>query len=84
MTQKPTFTIAEAAELLGLSRPATSKLFEDEPGILILSRPEKMHKRGYRSIRIPRAVLERVLSRMSKHGQIAVKFCKRGPRKILC
>ncbi len=71
---KPTFTIAEVAELLSLSRAATTKLFEDEPGTLILERPERMHKRGYRSIRIPRAVLERVLRRLSNGGQIAVRF----------
>jgi hypothetical protein len=30
------------------------RLFEDEEGVLVLNRPEKMHKRRYRSIRIPR------------------------------
>jgi predicted transcriptional regulator len=75
-TPKPTFTIAEVAALLGLSRPAVSAIFENEPGILILERPERMHKRAYRSIRIPRTVLERVLLRLSKDGQISVKYCK--------
>ena len=36
-------------------------MFERERGVLILGRPESMHKRSYRSIRIPRAVYERVI-----------------------
>ncbi len=32
---------------------------------IVLNRPEKMHKRRYRSIRIPRAVYERVVRRLS-------------------
>jgi hypothetical protein len=39
-------------------------MFEGERGVLILERPESMQKRGYRSIRIPRAVDERVVRRL--------------------
>lgn len=60
----PTLTVPEVAELTGFSRATVTRMFEREPGVLILSRPEKMHKRKYRSIRIPRAVYERVLRRL--------------------
>jgi hypothetical protein len=41
------------------------RLFEREKGVLILERPEKMHKRQYRTMRIPRNVLEGVLQRLT-------------------
>jgi hypothetical protein len=63
---KATYTIAEVARLTGFSTSTVIKLFENEPGVLILRRPEKMHKRGYRSIRIPRAVYQRVLRRITR------------------
>lgn len=40
-------------------------LFEDEPGVLIRRHPEKMHKRGRRIIRIPRAVYLRVRGKLA-------------------
>jgi hypothetical protein len=57
---KPVFTVAEVAAMLGCSRWTVIRLFEDEPGTLILLRPETMHKRRRRMIRIPRAVFLRV------------------------
>ncbi len=58
------YSVAEVAELTGFSRGTITRMFEREPGVLILKRPEKMHKRSYRTIRIPRAVYERVLNRL--------------------
>jgi AraC-like DNA-binding protein len=58
------YRVKEVAELLGYSIPTVTSLFEDEPGVLVLVRPEKMHKRRYRSIRIPHAVYERVRRRL--------------------
>ena len=60
-TMKAVYTVVEVAALMGLSRQSVSRLFERERGVLILGRPESMHKRSYRSIRIPRAVYERVI-----------------------
>ena len=60
MSEKATLNLAEVAALTGFSRQTISRLFENEPGVIIVSRPEKMYKRRYRSIRIPRAVYERV------------------------
>lgn len=65
MGSKNTYTVQEVAELTGLSRTTVTRLFEDEPGVLVLSRPEAIHKRRYRSIRIPRAVYERVMRRLT-------------------
>jgi AraC-like DNA-binding protein len=59
------YTVAEVAALTGFSRRTVTRMFERERGVLILSRPESMHKRSYRSIRIPRAVYERVINRLT-------------------
>lgn len=63
-TTKAAYTVAEVAELTGFSRKTVTRMFEREKGIIVLTRPETMHKRGYRSIRIPRAVFERVVKGM--------------------
>jgi len=61
MADKSAYTVSEVAALTGLSRQTVARLFENEPGVLIVSRPETMRKRRYRTIRIPRSVYERVL-----------------------
>jgi len=61
MEDKQVYTVAEVAELMGLSRQTVTRPFEHEKGVLILSRPETMHKRPYRSLRIPRVAYERTL-----------------------
>jgi hypothetical protein len=55
------YTVAEVAVLTGFSRQTITRMFEREPGVIVLKRPETKHKRSYRSIRVPRAVYERVL-----------------------
>jgi AraC-like DNA-binding protein len=66
---KHALTVAEVSALTGLSRQTVTRMFEGEKGVLLLARPrvEKMHscKRGYRTIRIPRAVYERVIGRLT-------------------
>ena len=63
---KPAYNINEVAELTGFSRQTITRLFENEPGVLAVESPETTHKRGYRSIRIPREVYERVRKRLEK------------------
>jgi len=58
---KEAYKVDEVAALTGFSRSTVTRMFEHEQGVLILGRPERMHKRRYRSIRIPKAVFERVL-----------------------
>ncbi|WP_263416058.1 hypothetical protein [Terriglobus albidus] len=62
---KEVYTVREAARLLGFSYETTQKLFENEPDVIVLKRPERMHKQGYRSIRIPWHVYLRVIKRLS-------------------
>lgn len=66
LTDKPVYTVAEVAALMGFSRQTITTLFENEPGVIIRAWPEKMRKRSYRAIRIPRAVYQRVLGRLTK------------------
>jgi hypothetical protein len=63
---KPVYSVAEVCGLLGFSRWTVIRLFENEPGVLIRSHPERMHKRGRRIIRIPRHVYLRVRARLDK------------------
>jgi AraC-like DNA-binding protein len=65
MPEKLIYTVGEIAAMTGLSRQTVTRLFERERGVIILERPERMHKRRFRSIRIPRAVYERVINRIS-------------------
>lgn len=62
---KQILSIADVVMLTGFCKQTVINRFENEKGVLILERPETMHKRKYRSIRIPRAVFERVLKSMT-------------------
>ncbi len=59
------YTVKHVAECMGLSRWSVVRLFEDEPGVIVLNRPAKMNKGRYRSLRIPHAVYVRVLRRLT-------------------
>jgi hypothetical protein len=54
------YTPAELAELWGFSDEFVRKLFRGQDGVVVVNRPEKMHKRGYVTLRIPKSVAERV------------------------
>jgi hypothetical protein len=56
----------EVAEMWGVSANTIRRLFEDEPDVLFIDRPEKMHKRGYCTMRIPESVVARVHNRWAK------------------
>lgn len=59
------YTPAEIAQMWHLSADAVRKIFENEPGVLVLS-DVKRGKRRYRTLRIPESVAQRV------HGQISL------------
>ena len=65
MVDKDALSVREVAELTGFSRQTITRLFAREPGVIALDRPERMHKRSYCSLRIPRHVFERVVHRLS-------------------
>ena len=54
-------TVAEVGRLLGYSPRTIIRLFENEPGVLI--RPNGKR----RTLRIPRAVFQRVVRKLSVH-----------------
>jgi hypothetical protein len=52
--------------MLGVSRDTVRRMFADEPGVIDLGRRNNTKgKRRYRVLRIPSAVVDRVLNRMS-------------------
>jgi hypothetical protein len=61
------YTIAEIAEMWNLSDDAVRKIFQREPGILLICDQKSYgRKRRYTTIRVPGFVLERVHRRLSK------------------
>jgi hypothetical protein len=62
MTLQELLTPAEVAGLLKVSADTVMRRFASIPGVIDLGTPTGMNKRRYRTIRIPRPVLERFLS----------------------
>jgi len=54
------YTVAEIASLWGLSEESVRRMFQDEEGVLRLSRPRLRGKRAYTTLRIPASTAERV------------------------
>jgi len=60
MGETTMLSVNEVAALTAWSRRTVIRIFERERGVIILDNPETLHKRRYRTIRIPRAVYQRV------------------------
>jgi hypothetical protein len=59
------FTVAEVAAQLHLGPDAARKLFESEPGVLVIGeRESRRGRRRYTTLRIPVSVAERVYRRL--------------------
>jgi DNA-binding LacI/PurR family transcriptional regulator len=59
-------TVAQVAEMLGVSGDTVRRLFSNEPGVIDLGQREiSRGKRRYRVLRIPSAVVARFLERRS-------------------
>jgi len=54
------YSVAEIAEMWGLSEKTVRRMFEEEDGVLKWGAPETRRKRGYITLRIPESVLLRV------------------------
>lgn len=54
------YSIIEIARLWTLSEKTVRKIFESEPGVVHWGTQEKLHKRGYRTLRVPETILHRV------------------------
>jgi DNA-binding LacI/PurR family transcriptional regulator len=53
------YTIKDISKMTGFSVQTVTRLFQDEPGVLVLRGGGP--KRSYRSLRVPRRVYERVI-----------------------
>ncbi len=58
------YSVAEVAGMWGLSEKTIRRVFENEPGVLAIEREETRRKRGYKTLRIPNSILQRVHRRL--------------------
>jgi hypothetical protein len=65
MKERAAYAVAEVAALTGFSRQTVTRMFERERGVTVVCRPESMHKRRCRSIRIPRVFYELLFDRLT-------------------
>ena len=56
----------ELSEAWGLSAKVIREIFSSEPGVLRIDRPERRHKRGYCTLRIPESVAISVHNRLTR------------------
>jgi hypothetical protein len=61
----PHYSLAEIAEMWSLSTDVLRKIFQDEPGVLVLGGQSNSRKRRYTTLRVPESVLRRVHRRMT-------------------
>jgi len=61
------FTVEQIARNRNLSADTIRKLFVDEPGVIVISKPKRF-KRTYRVLRIPASVERRVFARLTNPG----------------
>jgi hypothetical protein len=62
------YSVEEIAGLWSLSRDTIRKIFLEEPGVLVHTRPGSKYRRSYRTLRIPRSVMVRVYGRMTSRA----------------
>lgn len=58
------YTPAQLAKRWGFSSDLVRRLFRHVEGVIVVDRPEEMHKRGYSTVRIPESVAEREYARL--------------------
>ena len=63
---EPHYTLAQVAEAWGVSTDTVRRMFEGEPGVLIIEPAPGRYsrRRRYRTLRIPASVADRVHRRM--------------------
>jgi hypothetical protein len=59
------YSPAEIATMWGISTQTARELFKDEEGVLKIGRDGTRNRRGYKTLRIPHSVAERVHTRLS-------------------
>jgi DNA-binding LacI/PurR family transcriptional regulator len=63
MDQETPYTVKEVAELTGFSPQTVTKMFENEPGVIVYEEKRPRKLASYRTIRIPRHVYRRVMAK---------------------
>lgn len=58
------FTPAEISDLWKIHVETVRRMFAGEPGVIVIQAPARRGKRGYRTLRIPAGVLDRVHRRL--------------------
>lgn len=61
-------TVNDVAERLKVNEETVRRLFLNEPGVLMICFP-RHGRRVYRTLRIPEAVLQRVLTRLTRPSE---------------
>ena len=56
----------EVAEIWQFNVEMIRRLFQNEPGVVVIQAPVKKGRRPYKTIRIPQSVLERVHKRLQR------------------
>jgi hypothetical protein len=64
-TADPCLTVRDVAERLKVNEDTVRRLFEDEPGVIVICFP-KRGRRAYRTLRIPERVFRRVVTRFMR------------------
>ena len=67
------YSVDDVAEMWSLSPDPVRKLFEHEPGVLVLGNHGARSKRRYTTLRIPESVVERVHRRLCNPDLTAVR-----------
>jgi hypothetical protein len=60
------YAVREVAGILNLSDDKVRRMFQEEPGVLVIGDQTTKSKRRYTTLRIPESVLKRVVRRLSK------------------
>lgn len=54
------YTVAEIAAIWNLSKDTVRRMFQNEPGVLVLGGHSSARKRQYTTLRVPQSTMERV------------------------
>jgi hypothetical protein len=60
------YSPAMVAELWHLDVETVRRIFQDQPGVVVLQAPAKKGRRPYKTLRIPESVLDRVHKRLQR------------------
>lgn len=65
-TKRSYWTVGEVAQLLHVHRATVTRMFQDEPGVVKIGKTRRSGRRPHLTLRIPDAILQRELRRLSQ------------------